>query len=186
MADFPRKSAVYILRFRAIHAIRSERIPIPEWFDWTAGAASIAGLGYAWWASRQATGAKDAAQRAERSVRRHNAEVDFGSLARMAKELHGYVEGGMMSEARLRTTDLRSELASAIRLHEVFLGNQREQLEGKQYDLTLVAAGLNRRAGDLSQLEKARLLGITGAILDLLAGQCGKLRSSVEKGASNG
>jgi hypothetical protein len=161
-------------------------MPTPEWFDWTAGGASIAGLGYAWWASHQATGAKKAAQRAEQSILRRNAEVDFGSLARMAKELHGYVEAGRIAEARIRTTDLRSDLALAIRLHEVFLGHQREKLEGKQYDLTLVAAGLNRRDGDLSQSERSRLLGIIGAILDLLAGECGKLRSSVEKGASNG
>jgi hypothetical protein len=157
-----------------------------DWFDWSNAGVGVVGLGFTLWAVRQATGAKQAAQRAEQSVRRHNAEVDFASLARMAKELHGFVEGGMMPEARLRTTDLRAELALAIRLHEAFLGNQRHQLEDKHLDLTLVAAGLNRKSGDLSQSERVRLLGITGAILDLLAGQCGKLRSSVEKGAANG
>jgi hypothetical protein len=161
--------------------------PIPrDWFDWSNASLGVVGLGLTLWAVAQATGAKAAAQRAEKSVRRHNAEVDFASLARMAKELHGYVEAGRVAEARIRTTDLRSDLALAIRLHEVFLGNQREKLEGKQYDLTLVAAGLNRRDGDLSQSERVRLLGIIGAILDLLAGQCGNLRSSVEKEASNG
>jgi len=157
-----------------------------DWFDWSNAGVGVVGLGLTLWAVAQATGAKAAAQRAEKSVRRHNAEVDFASLARMAKELHSYVEGGMMSEARLRTTDLRSDLAIAIRLHESFLGNQRHQLEDKHLDLTLVAAGLNRKSGELSQSEKVRLLGITGAILDLLAGQCGELRSSVEKGVSNG
>jgi hypothetical protein len=158
---------------------------IPECFDVVTGLASIAGLGCAGWASYQATGAKDAARRAEKSVRRHNAEVDFASLTRMAKELHGYVEGGKMPEARLRTTDLRSDLALAIRVHEVFLGNQIGQLKERLVDLALVTKGLNR-AWVMSQSERIRLLGITGAILDLLAGQCGKLRSSVEKGASNG
>jgi hypothetical protein len=91
----------------------------------------------------------------------------------------------MMSEARLRTTDLRSELALAIRLHEAFLGDQLNLLKEKQLDLTLVTDGLNRESKDLSKSERIRLLEITGAIMDLLAGQCGKLRSSVERGASN-
>ncbi|HXR38016.1 MAG TPA: hypothetical protein VN776_02945 [Terracidiphilus sp.] len=155
-------------------------------FDWSNAGVGGIGLLLTIAAIVQATGAKGAALRAEKSVRRHNAEVDFASLARMAKELHGYVEGGKMSEARLRTTDLRSDLALAIRVHEAFLGSQFRQLKERQVDLALVAEGLNRAAGVISQSERVRLLGITGAILDLLAGQCGKLRSSVEKGASNG
>jgi hypothetical protein len=161
--------------------------PIPrDWFDWSNAGVGVAGLGLTLWAVAQATGAKRAARRAEQSVIRHNAEVDFGSLARMAKELHGYVEGGMMQEARLRTTDLRSELALAIRLHAAFLGDRLNLMKEKQLDLTLVTDGLNRKSGDLSQSERVRLLRITGAILDLLAGQCGELRLSVEKEASNG
>jgi hypothetical protein len=155
-------------------------------FDWTNAGVGGIGLLLTIAAIVQATGAKEAAERAEKSVRRHDAEVDFTSLTRMAKELYGYVENGRLSEARLRATDLRSELALSIHLHGEFLGNQRSQLEDKQLDLTLVAAGLNRESGDLSQMERVRLLGITGAILDLLASQCGKLRSSVEKGASRG
>jgi hypothetical protein len=104
----------------------------------------------------------------------------------MAKELHGYVEGGMMSEARLRTTDLRLELALAICLHEAFLGSQINQLKMKQLDLTLVTDGLNREAENLSQSEKVELLRITGAILGVLAGQCGELRSDSDRGVSNG
>jgi len=142
----------------------------------------VTGLGLTLWAVAQATGAKTAAERAENSIRRHNAEVDFDSLARMAKELHGYVEDGRMSEARLRTTDLRSELALAIRQHKVFLGNQLISLKEKQLDLKLVTDGLNRKSNDLSQTERVRLLGITGAILEVLAGQCGELRSEVERG----
>jgi hypothetical protein len=155
-------------------------------FDWSNAGVGVTGLGLTLWAVAQATGAKTAAERAENSIRRHNAEVDFASLARMAKELHGYIENGKTPEARLRTTDLRSDLALAIRVHEVFLGAQFSQLKEKQVDLALVTEGLNRKAGDMSQTERVRLLRITGAILDLLAGQCGKLRSSVEKGESNG
>jgi len=155
-------------------------------FDWSNSGVGVAGLGLTLWAIWQATGAKAAAQRAEKSIRRQNAEVDFASLARMAKELHGYVEGGKMPEARLRTTDLRSDLALAIRVHQAFLGSQFVQLRERQVDLALVTEGLNRTAGVISQSERVRLLGITGAILDLLAGQCGKLRSSVEEGVSNG
>jgi hypothetical protein len=153
-----------------------------DWFDWTN--ASIGGMGLLLTIAAivQATGAKRAARRAEQGVIRHNAEVDFGSLTRMAKELHGYVEGGMMPEARLRTTDLRSELALAIRLHEAFLGDQLNLLKENQLDLTLVTDGLNRESKDLSKSERVRLLEITGAIMDVLAGQCGELRSNVERG----
>lgn len=159
---------------------------VHDWFDWSNVAVGGVGLALTITAIVQATGAKTAARRTERSVLRHNAEADFASLALMAKELHGFVEAGKMSEARLRATDLRSDLASAIQLHEAFLGSQRQRLESKQLDLTLVAAGLNRTGGDLSQAEKVRLLRITGAILDLLSGQFGKLRSSVEERYSDG
>ena len=158
-----------------------------DWFDWSNASVGIVGLMFTLWAVWQAKGAKAAAQRAERSVTRHNAEVDFGSLTRMAKELHGYVETGMMPEARLRTTDLRSDLAVAIRHHENFIvGKKLSNLREKQIDLKLVTDGLNQNSGSLSASERIRLLGITGAILEVLAGQCGELRSSAEEGASDG
>jgi len=157
-----------------------------DWFDWSNALVGIVGLGLTLWAVWQAKGAKKAAERAEKSIKRHNAEVDFGALARMAKELHGYVEAGRMPEARLRTTDLRSDLALAIRVHEEFLGRHLFRLKEKQIDLALVTDGLNRAMGKITESERIRLLGITGAILDLLAGQCGKLRSMVERGVPNG
>ena len=91
-----------------------------------------------------------------------------------------------MAEARLRTTDLRSELALAIPNHKTFLGTQLNLVKEKQIDLVLVANGLNRGSDTLTRSEKIRLLGITGAILEVLAGQCGELRSSVERGVTNG
>jgi len=161
--------------------------PIPrDWFDWSNAGVGPVGLAFTLWAVWQAKGAKAAAQSAEKSVTRHNAEVDFGSLGQKAKELHGYVESGRMPEARLRTTDLRSELAVAIRHHAVFLGAQLSHLREKQIDLKLITDGLNRKTEDLSQSERIRLLKITGEIMDALAGQCGELRSSVERGESNG
>jgi cytosine/uracil/thiamine/allantoin permease len=64
--------------------------PIPrDWFDWSNACVGVVGLALTLWAVWQAKGAKAAAQSAEKSVTRHNAEVDFGSLTRMAKELHG-------------------------------------------------------------------------------------------------
>ncbi|MGD0480995.1 MAG: hypothetical protein ABSA42_12555 [Terracidiphilus sp.] len=152
-------------------------------FDWSNFGVGVTGLGLTLWAVAQATGAKAAAERAEKSVLRHNAEVDFASLARMAKELHGYVESGKMSEARLRTTDLRSDLALAIPNHRVFLGGNLKQLRERQIDLKLVADGLNWDADSVSPSEKIRLLEITGEILEVLAGQTGELRSNVERGA---
>jgi len=86
----------------------------------------------------------------------------------------------------LRTTDLRSDLALAIRLYGALLGPRITELEDKQLELTLVTDGLNRNPEDLSGTERIRLLEITGAILDLLAGQCGELRSDAERGVSNG
>jgi hypothetical protein len=160
--------------------------PIPrDWFDWSNASVGLVGLALTLWAVWQAKGAKEAAKRAENSVRRHNAAADFGSLARMAKELHGYVESGKISEARLRTTDLRSDLALAIRLHSTFLGVQLSELVDKQLELMLVTDELNRRSEELSDSERVRLLRITGAILDVLAGQSGELRSDAETGASN-
>ncbi len=157
-----------------------------DWFDWTNAGIGVVGLLFTLWAVLQATGAKQAAVSTEKSVKKHNAEFDFDTLTRMAKELHGYVESGMMSEAKLRTTDLRTELAVAIRHHEAYLGTQASLLKSKQADLKLVTDGLNRKADDLSQTERIRLLGITGAILDLLAGQCGQLHSATETGVTNG
>ena len=60
-------------------------------------------------------------------------------------------------------------------------GNQINRLKDKQLDLTLVAEMLNQKVDDVSQLERVRLLKITGAILDVLAGQCGELRSDAER-----
>jgi len=81
---------------------------------------------------------------------------------------------------------LRSELALAIHHHETFLGDHLNLLKEKQLELTLVTDGLNRETNDLSKSERVRLLVITGAILDVLAGQCGELLSSAEKGVLHG
>lgn len=155
-------------------------------FDWTNSGVGVAGLVLTVGAIWQATGAKVAAMRAENSVKRHNAESDFTSLSRMAKELYGYVENGKMPEARLRTTDLRSELALAIPNHKLFLGAHLNGLREKQIDLKLIADGLNRETDSLSASEKIRLLEITGEILEVLAGQCGELRAEVERGSTHG
>jgi hypothetical protein len=157
-----------------------------DWFDWTNASVGGVGLLLTIVAIVQATGAKAAAHMAGKSVQRHNAEVDFGTLTRLATELHGYVEAGRLSEARIRTSDLRSEMAVAIPHYKLFLGAKADLLKEKQVDLALVSDGLNRVAGEMSESERVRLLRITGAILEMLAGQCGELRSSVEKEVFNG
>ncbi len=152
-------------------------------FDWSNAAVGVAGLFLSGLAIVQATGAKQAAKLAARSVQRHVAEVDFESLLRMAKELHGYVQDLRMAEARLRTTDLRSELAVAIHNHRLFLdSSQYAVLQQRQIDLKLVTDGLSRKKA-LSRQEQARLVKITGAILDVLAAQAGGLRWSAVKEA---
>lgn len=159
---------------------------VHDWFDWTNAGVGAAGLVLTVGALWQATGAKKAAQLAGKNVRQHVAEVDFESLMRLAKELHASVEDGRLAEARLRTTDLRSDLAVAIRHHAGFLGASAERLKEKQFDLKLVTDGLNREGIVLSLTERNRLLGITGAILEVLAAQCGEFRSDMETEVSNG
>jgi len=155
-----------------------------DWFDWTNFGVGTFGLILTCLAFLAATGAKRAAERAERSVQRHNAEGDFHSLARLAKDIHGYVENGSLREARLRTSDLRSELAAALGRHKPFLGRL-AVLESKQLALKLVADGLNPASAPLTNPERIRLLKITGAILEELSGQWGDLRFAAEKGASD-
>lgn len=158
---------------------------IHDWFDWTNASIGTAALILTVLAFLQARGAKKAALDASRNIRRHNAEVDFSSLARIAKELHGYVEDGRMSEARLRTTDLRSELATAISHHGQFVSHESSQLREKQIDLKLVTEGLNGGPDSLSYTERIRLLRITGEILESLAGLSGQFRSKIGREVSN-
>jgi hypothetical protein len=158
---------------------------IHDLFDWTNASVGAAGLVLTVFALLQATGAKKAAQQASKNIRQHNAEVDFNSLARIAKELHGYVEDGRMSEARLRTTDLRSELATAIRTHGRFVANELSRLRERQIDLKLITEGLNGGPETLSSTERIRLLRITGEILEALAGLSGQFRSQVDTEVSS-
>lgn len=157
-----------------------------DWFDYTNSGVGVVALLLTVWAVVAARGAQKAAERAEKGVKRHNAEGDFSSLARMARELHSYVESGSYTEARLRTTDLRSELAGAVNRHKTFLGGRLSGLEGKQVALKLVADGLNPPTLPMTNPEKIRLLTLTGAILEELSGQWGDLRSRIEKGVSDG
>jgi len=161
---------------------------LPVWVDWTNTGVGVAGLALTFGALWQAAGARVAAQRAEKSVLRHNAEVDFASLVHMAKELHGYVENGKIAEARLRTTDMRAELALSIQLHKAFLGKRRDLLDEKLIAMRLVTDKLNQNqeSSDLSNSERVRLLEITGEILDVLARQYGELRTSTEQEVPNG
>jgi hypothetical protein len=160
--------------------------PIPrDWFDWSNAGVGLVGLALTLWAVWQAKGAKEAAQLAGTRIRQHNAEVDFSALARIAKELHGYVEDSRMSEARLRTTDLRLELATAMRSHAQFVAHEAGRLQEKQIDLKLITEGLNGGPESLSSTEKIRLLRITGEILEALAGLSGQFRARADKEVSN-
>lgn len=160
--------------------------PVPrDWFDWSNASVGIVGLAFTLWAVWQAKGAKEAAQLAGARIRQHSAEVDFSALARIAKELHGYVEDDRMSEARLRTTDLRSELATGMRCHAQYVSHEAGRLREKQIDLKLITEGLNGGPGSLSSTEKIRLLRITGEILEALAGLSGQFRSRTDREVSN-
>ena len=158
---------------------------LPDWVEWSNSGVGVLGLILAAAAVFEASGAKQAATKAREGIRRHNAEVDFGSLARTAKELHTSVENGRYLEARLRTTDLRSDLSSAISAHTRLLGPLLFQFRERQLDLALIAEGLGQVARELSESERIRLLRMTGAILDSIASQSGVFRSGVEE-SSNG
>ena len=157
-----------------------------DWVDWTDFCLGWLGLALTLWAVYQATGAKQASKHTANSLLRHTAAADFEALMRSAKELHGYVQRGNMAEARLRTTDMRMDLAAAVKQHMGFLKDEAAKLQEKQLDLKLIAEALNQTPGKLSHSEKTRLLGITGAILEMLAGLHGQLWSSVEREVSNG
>jgi hypothetical protein len=161
-----------------------EMILLHDWVDWTNSGVGIAGLVLTFGAIWQATGAKTAACQAEKSVQSHHAETDFSTLVRMAKDLHGYVENGQLPEAKVRTTDLRTELSSSLERHKPFLGRRHKQLVEQQVSLKIIADGLNKETKTISHEERIRLLELTGAILEELAGQCGDLGSTVERSAS--
>jgi hypothetical protein len=167
------------------YAVGVEKVmPLPDWVDWTNTGVGVGGLLLTLGALFQAKGAKEAANKAEKSVQSHHAETDFAVLMRMAKELHGYIESGQLAEARVRTTDLRTELSTALERHKKFLKDNWKPLKEQQYSLTLAANLLNRRAEELSAKERTSLLESTGAILEVLAGQCGELGSTVERSTS--
>jgi hypothetical protein len=159
---------------------------VRDWFDRTNFCVGAAGLGFTLWAVAAATSAKKAAQRAELSVLRHNAEGDFGFLAHKARELHGFVENDRLPEARIRTADIRSDLATALGRHADFLGAKIADLRAMQVDHKLMTDGLNPEQDFLSYSERIRLLKITGAILELPSRNWGELRSGTERGSSNG
>ncbi len=156
-------------------------------FDWTNFTFGAVGLALTGWAIWQATGAKAAARQAAQSILRHDAQADFDALRQMARDLLGYLQNGMMAEARVRVGDLRSGLAVAIPLYAMFLGVEIGPLKEKQLRLKLVEDLLSRRSPPLSEAERGRLRGEVSEILVVVAGQVGNLRrSSVEREAPNG
>jgi hypothetical protein len=147
-----------------------------DWFDWTNFAVGGVGLILTVTAIVQATGAKTAAERAQKSVQRHNAEGDFASLKQIAEELHGFVGKGSLAEARLRTTDLRSKLGAAVVQYEEFLKSDLKDLNKSRVELKLVEDGL-RKSADLTPGQTDRLMKITDSTKELLASVSGKLRA---------
>jgi len=158
---------------------------LPGWVDWTNTGVGSVGVLLTIAALWQATSAKNAARMAAKTVQSHHAETDFIALARMTKELHGFIEHGHLPEAKVRMTDLRSEFSTSLQLHKEFLKSNWKLLIEQQYSLTMAANRLHEHSETLSQQERSRHLETTGAILEVLAGQSGKLGSSVERNASH-
>jgi hypothetical protein len=153
-------------------------------FEWTNAAIGSVGLAITVVAAFQAKFAKTAARQAEKSVQSHQAENDFIALARMAKELHGYVEHEQLPEAKVRVADLRAEFSASLQRHRQFLKSDWKRLSDQQISLKLAADCLNSHLDDLSAKERVRILESTGEILEVLAGQSGKLSSTAERRAS--
>jgi hypothetical protein len=124
----------------------------------------------------QATGAKTAARRAERSVKRRSAEADFEGLAQMARDLHQFVQKREMPEAKLRTADLIPALAVAISQHAEFLAKHKYELKTRQLDLKLLTNRLIR-SDVLSASETIKAMELTGGIMVLLKTVSGDLRA---------
>ena len=157
-------------------------MPVHDSFEWTNAVLGGISLLITTIAACQATKAKTAARNAKDSILRHNAEIDFSSLTRLARELHGFIEKQDLAAAMLRANDLRTELQTAVSTHQPFLASELALLEVKQLELKLVAEGLYEESGVINPLERIRLLKITGEILDVLARQSGKLRNAEAEG----
>lgn len=155
-----------------------------DWFDWTNAGIGCLGLSITIVAAFQAKLAKTAARQAEKSIQSHQAETDFTALTRMAKELYGYLERGQLPESKVRMTDLRSEFSTSLQRHKQFLRDSWKQLTEHQYSLTITANRLNNQSEALNPKERGRILESIGAILEVLAGQSGKLSSTSERSAS--
>ena len=115
---------------------------IPEWFDWTAGGASIAGLGYAWWASHQATGAKNAAQDARQAVYRRNASDDLTEICELAATFLTAIETKQKGLALHIARDFLAACSSAREHHRRFLGADGGKLEAAADVIASVSRGI--------------------------------------------
>ena len=104
-------------------------MPVPLWFDWIAGGASIAGLGYAWWASHQATGAKDAAQEAREAVYRRNTAEDIGRIRDLALDYLSALQADQFGLALHIAGRFLSACSRAREQHRRFLGVEGVKLE---------------------------------------------------------
>ncbi len=148
---------------------------IPDWFDLMAGGASIVGLGYAWWASRQATGAKAAAEAARRAVYHRNAADEVARLTRIAEGILTAIESEQYSLASYHSRDFIA-LAPRIRQdHDSWLGANGVKLE--------VAIGLAREIAQhlLTGVGQSDLEGARRVVVEMSSLE-GVLRRNVREG----
>jgi hypothetical protein len=97
--------------------------PVPrDWFDYMNTAVSFVGLALTVWAVIAARGARAAANDARNAVRRKGASDDFAKLASMAGKLVVAIQSEQAAEARVRASDLASEIPRDRAKFERFLG----------------------------------------------------------------
>lgn len=154
---------------------------IPDWFDWTAGSASIAGLGYAWWASRQATGAKRAAEEAREAVYRRNAADAMVEIVRVAEQLSTSILYERRIEATMQLRELLFRIPKEREEFAVLLASDADKLRDVESSCKLWADFLGRGEFPLNASEKRHLFNETLSAVQELSAIQGRLRSAIDQ-----
>jgi len=153
---------------------------IPEWFDWTSGAASLAGCGYAWWASRQATGAKRAAKEARNAVLQHNAADAFAEIVRISEQCATWVECERPAEAVVQLREIVLRLARDRAEFDHFLYADTDKLKSVLSRCQRLADLLTQEPFPFSVAAKREQSSETMLIVQELSAVLGSVRARID------
>lgn len=152
-------------------------MPIPDWFDWTAGGASIAGLTVAWWASHQATGAKEAAIQARQGVFRRNSAEDLGRIQDLALDFSSAIQTERYELALHIAGGFIASCSSARERHRGFLG-----ADGGKLEMAVeIVSAVSRKMQTTAQIDYQDLVADSQRVLRIVSGVTGILNRIVEE-----